>query len=379
MKKNKSNSINKKLTSTGNKKKETLSKKTFERSKKSKELSKEGVVEKKNKPFSPKNNIKTEIKKNKLNKSTGNNLNKHKTFNSHTLNSKNLNKSQNKINKKEEVKPEKKNSQKKNNILSTRDKSKLKIDTDKITSLLPLSKNNETISTNFNTASTEKNLSTLNKEENRRQSKLNKKNISTKKDKNNTKNNEKKTELKNTEIDIKPNDDTGDINKVDTKKNLLTPIPMLQKKKGEQVDVLSKDVQNAIMLRRQEYNDYIKSLNKPKVKKPKPIKPKPKPKEKVYDENKVIYIQKIFKGFSTRNVNQVINRLKSNLCCVELFCLLLSDDFNLAAKRLSFNLIKLYYFDPFDKIDNEINFNDRISMKLSNKFYNFNELTLEKK
>lgn len=377
MKKNQK-SINKKLTSTGSKKKETFSKKTFERNKKSKELTKEPVVEKKNKPFSPKNKIKTEIKKNQLNKSTGSNLNKHKSFNSQTFNSKNLNKSQNKINKKEEVKPEKKNSQKKNKVLSIKDKSNLKIDTEKITSLQTLSKNNETISTNFNTTSTEKNLSTLNKEENKTQSKLDKKDISTKNDKNN----EKKTELKNPEIinkiDIKPNDDA--------KKNLLTPIPMLQKKKGDQVDIQSKDVQNAIMLRRQEYNDYIKSLNKPKpkVKKPKPIKskpiePKPKLKEKVYDENKVKYIQKIFKGFSNRKVNQIINRLKSNLCCVESFCLLLSDDFNLAAKRLSFNLIKLYYFEPFNKIDNEINFNDRLNMKLPNKFYNFNELTLEKK
>ena len=150
----------------------------------------------------------------------------------------------------------------------------------------------------------------------------------------------------------------------------MTPIPQLEKKKDLNLaDNKAKDTQNVIALRRLEYNDYIKNLNKPK---PKP-KPKPKlPKPKVYDNKKVHEIQKIYKGFQTRNVNQIINRLKVNLCVTELYCLILKETFNHAAKRISFEILKLYYHEPFTKIANEMDFSDRIYMKLSDKYYNFN-------
>ena len=63
------------------------------------------------------------------------------------------------------------------------------------------------------------------------------------------------------------------------------------------------------MLRHQEYNDYIKSL----IKKPNP--------ERVLDESKVMHIQRRYKGFSKRQVDQILNKKKVNLCIILLdFC-----------------------------------------------------------
>ena len=177
-------------------------------------------------------------------------------------------------------------------------------------------------------------------------------------------------EEENSEVD-ELDDMPVNINRRDKKEGTtLTPIPFLKKQSnGMIVDSNSKDIQNAIVLRRLEYNNYIKSLNK---KKPKP-KPKPKkPKPKVYDNNKVNIIQKMYKGFQVRNINQIINRLKVNLCVTELTCLILKEVFIHARRRITFYLLKLYYHDPFTKIDNEVDFTDKIIMKLSDKYYNFN-------
>ena len=152
----------------------------------------------------------------------------------------------------------------------------------------------------------------------------------------------------------------------------LTPLPLLRKKTNGEILVKSRDVEKAIVARRQEYNKYIKNLNKPKPK-PKP-RPKPKPKPKVYDINKVLEIQRRYKGFQARNVNQIINRLKINLCVTELNCLILNNVFKHACKRISFYTLKLYYHDPFAHIENEVDFTDKLSMRLSNKYYNFNNL-----
>ena len=158
----------------------------------------------------------------------------------------------------------------------------------------------------------------------------------------------------------------------------LTPIPILKnKKEGEYAYPDSKDLQNIKMLRRLEYNDYIKELNKPKPAKPK-VKVTPKPRQKVYDNDKVNEIQRMYKGFQTRKVNQIINRLKISLCSLELFCLILSQVFDFAGKRNSFYLLKLYYFDPFSYISNEIDLTDKINIKLAGKYYNFNNFKITK-
>ena len=163
---------------------------------------------------------------------------------------------------------------------------------------------------------------------------------------------------------------------------ILTPLPLVKEKDGEKfIDPLSKDVEKAIVLRRHEYNNLVRELNKPKPKRPKP-KPKPKsnpkPKPKVYDNDKIIEIQKRYKGFQTRTINQIINRLKVNLCVTELCCLILKEVYIHAKIRISFCIIKLYYHDPFANIDDEVDFSDKLYMKLSDKYYNFNNFKGER-
>lgn len=176
------------------------------------------------------------------------------------------------------------------------------------------------------------------------------------------------------------NNKNNDISKEDKiirrEKIILTPIPLIRRKRdGNRIQSNNNEVQNAIVLRRQEYDDFIKSLNKPKPKsKPEPI---PAPKPKIYDINKLKKIQKTYKGFQTREINQTINRLKVNLCANELFCLVLNETFIHANKRIYFSLLKLYYHEPFHSIYNEIDFTDRIYIKLSDRYYNFNNFVEE--
>ena len=101
-------------------------------------------------------------------------------------------------------------------------------------------------------------------------------------------------------------------------------------------------------------------------------KPKPKPKPKVYDLDNVIFIQKMYKGFQIKDVNQTVTRLKINLCVTELLCLILNNVFKHARKRITFYMFKTYYHDPFTHIFTEVNFTDKLAMKLSDTYYNFN-------
>ena len=89
-------------------------------------------------------------------------------------------------------------------------------------------------------------------------------------------------------------------------------------------------------------------------------------------------IQKVYKGFQTRKVNQVVNRLRVNLCVTELYCLIFREVFIHAKIRIAFSIIKLYYHDPFSRIEDEVDFSDRLSMKLSDKYYNINNFKGER-
>ena len=146
----------------------------------------------------------------------------------------------------------------------------------------------------------------------------------------------------------------------------------------------AKDVEKAIKLRRNQYNEYIKSLNKPKPQiilklEPEPIpEPIPEPEEEpetiVYDNNKVNIIQKVFKGYQIKEIYQTVTRLKIKTCITELLCLILSRIYIHAKKRISFSILKTYFHVPFSNISKEIDFKDKIAMKLSDRYYNFNNL-----
>ena len=182
--------------------------------------------------------------------------------------------------------------------------------------------------------------------------------ISTEKDKNEDLNTLQKNQE---EIDETSNNDTKEI------KAVFTPIPSLIKKSSKLISSYPtniKDVEKAINLRRIQYNEYLKALNRPK--------PKPKPKPKVYDLEKVIEIQKLYRGFEIKNINQTINRLKINLCVTELLCLIFNYVFKHARRRITFYILKNYYHDPFTNIFEEVDFTDKMMMKLSDTYYNFN-------
>ena len=86
----------------------------------------------------------------------------------------------------------------------------------------------------------------------------------------------------------------------------------------------------------------------------------------------------MYKGFQIRKVNQIIYRLKINLFVTELLCLILNELLIHAGKRISFCAIKLYYHDPFSNIGDEVDFTDKLNMKLSDKYFNFNNFKGER-
>ena len=142
----------------------------------------------------------------------------------------------------------------------------------------------------------------------------------------------------------------------------------------------AKDVEKAIKLRRQQYNEYLKSLNKPK---PKLIlkqdtisesESEPEPEPKVYDSEKVRIIQRIFKGYHVKEIHQTLNRLRINSCLNELLCLISGKVYIHAKKRITFNILKTYYHEPFIDICEEVGFQDKIAIKLSDRYYNFKNL-----
>ena len=204
------------------------------------------------------------------------------------------------------------------------------LSSDKPNNDLQLAKNKETISTNFNTMSTEKDY--------------------------NENNFAKYVELPN-ENEV---DEDGQVSQP-----VFTSIPKFLRTNTKTI-TNSKELGKAVYRRRIEYDEYVKNMNKPK--------PKPKPKPKVYNLDMVIKIQKNFRSYLAKGVIQVVNRIKIKVCSVEVFCLLLCIVLRHARRRIIYLTLKTYYHTPFTEINNEVNFTDKIMMKLSDKYYNFNDL-----
>ena len=87
------------------------------------------------------------------------------------------------------------------------------------------------------------------------------------------------------------------------------------------------------------------------------------------DVNKVIEIQKIFKGHFIRDINFKIDRLKLRQCLIELFCLLIYGNWYRAKIRYYFLILIQCYNDVKLDVGKELTFEDKISFKLPNKFY----------
>lgn len=84
---------------------------------------------------------------------------------------------------------------------------------------------------------------------------------------------------------------------------------------------------------------------------------------------KIIKLQKRFKGFAVREVEQKVRNLKVNNCLLEVLCLIACRVYDNAKKRLMFREIKKIYYNPF-KIDDELDLKDKLDFKLPDKFYN---------
>ena len=141
----------------------------------------------------------------------------------------------------------------------------------------------------------------------------------------------------------------------------------------------AKDVEKAIKLRRKQYNEYLKNLNKPKEVKPEPViesesSSSSESEPKVYDSNKVNTIQKIYRGYQNKKIYQLVDRLKINSCVTELLCLIFCRVYIHAKKRISFGILKTYYHVPFSNICEEMDFKDKIAIRLPDRYYNFKYL-----
>ena len=195
---------------------------------------------------------------------------------------------------------------------------------------LQLAKNKETISTNFNTITTEKDYNENNF-------------------------------ARYVELEEENEEDEDD----QIVKPVLTSIPQFMRRNTKTI-TNTKELEKAIYRRRVEYNEYLKYLNKPR--------PKPKPKPKVYNLDMVLKIQKNFRSYLAKDVIQVVNRKKISLCSIEVFCLLLCIVLRHARRRIIYFTLKTLYHTPFTEICDEVNFTDKVTMKLSDKYYNFNDL-----
>ena len=99
---------------------------------------------------------------------------------------------------------------------------------------------------------------------------------------------------------------------------------------------------------------------------------KTQPPKRVYNKNeikKIVKLQKIFKGFAVREVEQKVRNLKASKCLLETFCLLVVRAYDNAKKKLMYLTLRDIFHKPFS-INDEKNFKDKIDLKLPDKYYN---------
>ena len=101
-------------------------------------------------------------------------------------------------------------------------------------------------------------------------------------------------------------------------------------------------------------------------------KTQPAKKLKIYtrkDIKLITQIQKRYKGFSKREVDQSIHRMRIRQCILESMCLMIEQFFDRAYKKLLFQRLVRRYHTPFH-FENEVYFKDKIEFKLPDKYYN---------
>lgn len=86
---------------------------------------------------------------------------------------------------------------------------------------------------------------------------------------------------------------------------------------------------------------------------------------------KLIKIQKQFKGVYIRDVERSVDRLKVRDCLLEIMLLLTGKAYDNAVKKITFKKLKKEFHDPFNNINDELKFEDKLQFKLPNRYYNF--------
>jgi hypothetical protein len=171
-----------------------------------------------------------------------------------------------------------------------------------------------------------------------------------------------------------------DIKKQNKGEKTLTPIPKpkYKRKKANKNDLklFKEAVHTAIAIRRNEYNEYLYKRREREVKSA-----EIKRLYRKYPFKKVVRIQTNFKGFSVRQIRKDIEHLKFHECSIEVFLLMVLNNINRYYIRKTFNILKKVKKRKFNKkdknknknssnIDDELDFNDKIKLKLPKTYYN---------
>ena len=104
---------------------------------------------------------------------------------------------------------------------------------------------------------------------------------------------------------------------------------------------------------------------------------KPPPQKKIYkisEISKITKVQNKFKGIYKREVEKVVDRLKIHDCILETIALMVGKAYDNAIKRKTLKIFRKEFLDPFNRIDDEILFEDKIQFKLPNRYYNIDKI-----
>ena len=89
---------------------------------------------------------------------------------------------------------------------------------------------------------------------------------------------------------------------------------------------------------------------------------------------KLIKLQKKVKGYYIRECERSVDRLKVRDCLLEIMLLLTGKAYDHAIKKITFKKLQKEFHDPFNNINDELRFEDKLQFKLPNRYYNFSNI-----
>lgn len=104
---------------------------------------------------------------------------------------------------------------------------------------------------------------------------------------------------------------------------------------------------------------------------------RPPPQKKYFKKSEIsqlIKIQTKFKCLYMKEVERSIDRLKVRDALLEIMLLLVGKAYDHAIKKITFNRLKKEFHDPFNNINDELKFEDKLQFRLPNRFYNFTDI-----